>query len=159
VRSIISGDCGAIVRLCAQHAGLDERAFQKIILQRQLPDPRVKPKDKPWREALSNPLAAATLVASAPKSPAAPSSNCAFQAVIWFGCTSKNLRQFAQRLLTLQGRQGHLRLEGRRVVPACRLVIISPDARRYSPLSGGKSTYRSVQISGAGSNRRRAYDN
>jgi hypothetical protein len=28
-----------------------------------------------------------------------------------------------------------------------RLVMISPDARRSSPLSGGKSTYRSVQFS------------
>jgi hypothetical protein len=28
-----------------------------------------------------------------------------------------------------------------------RLVMISPDARRSSPLSGGKSTYPSVQFS------------
>jgi hypothetical protein len=32
-----------------------------------------------------------------------------------------------------------------------RPVMISPDARRYSPLSGGKSTYRSVQFSEASS--------
>jgi hypothetical protein len=32
-----------------------------------------------------------------------------------------------------------------------RLVIISPEARRYSLLSGRKSTYRSVQFSGASS--------
>jgi hypothetical protein len=29
--------------------------------------------------------------------------------------------------------------------------MISPDARQYSPLSGGKSTYRSVQFSRASS--------
>jgi hypothetical protein len=32
-----------------------------------------------------------------------------------------------------------------------RLVIVSPDVRRSSPLAGGKATYRSVQIPGASS--------
>src|ERR1700691_1834585 len=65
----------------------------------------------------------------------------------------ENLRQFRKRLLTFQGNQSHLRLESRCMVPArsSSLVMTSPDARQYSPLSGGKSTYRSVQFSRASS--------
>src|SRR5436190_8255836 len=50
------------------------------------------------------------------------------------------LRKLSQCTIALDGRECHLRLEGRCVVPA-----------RSSLQSGRNSTYRPVQISGAGS--------
>jgi hypothetical protein len=58
------------------------------------------------------------------------------------------LRELSQGSIALQGRKRHLRLEGRRVVPARRLFMVSPDSLGTAcPLSGRNSTYRLVQIS------------
>src|SRR6516164_3012968 len=61
------------------------------------------------------------------------------------------LRQLGDGSVALDGGQSHLRLEGRRVVPAGSSAHGFSCSRRLSPLSGRNSTYRPVQISGAGS--------
>src|ERR1019366_3415218 len=64
-------------------------------------------------------------------------------------------RQLSYRWVALHGGKCHLRLEGRCVVPARSSAHGLSCSRRLSPLSGRNSTYRPVQISGAGSE---AYD-
>jgi hypothetical protein len=63
----------------------------------------------------------------------------------------ESLRQLGQRLLALQGGKATFALKAGVWFRRGRLVMISPDVRRYSPLSGGKSTYRSVKIPRASS--------
>src|SRR5665647_1191926 len=63
------------------------------------------------------------------------------------------LGQLGQRPIALDGGKRHLRLESRAVVPARSSVHSLSCSRRSSPLSGRNSTYRLVQISGAGSDR------
>ena len=41
----------------------------------------------------------------------------------------EQLRQLSQGSVDFDGGQRHLRLESRGVVPACRLLIVSPDSR------------------------------
>ena len=65
----------------------------------------------------------------------------------------EQLRQPGQRPVTLDGGQSHLRLESRCVwFRRVRFVMVSPDMRQLRPLSGRKSTCRSVQIHRASSN-------
>src|SRR6516164_9639072 len=59
--------------------------------------------------------------------------------------------QLGDRSVALDGGQGHLRLEGRQVVPAGSSAHGLSCSRRSSPLSGRNSTYRPVQISGTSS--------
>ena len=99
--------------LCAQHAGLGERAFQKIILQRQLPDLGVQRLQIHWRRA----RLALLLTENARRS----FEKLGFPLRDLIGVNVELLRQFGQRLLALQSRKGHFRLEGRCVVPACAL--------------------------------------
>ena len=61
------------------------------------------------------------------------------------------LRQLRQRPIALDGGKRHLRLESRAVVPAGSSVHGLSCSRQSSPLSGRNSTYRPVQICGAGS--------
>jgi hypothetical protein len=61
------------------------------------------------------------------------------------------LGQLSYRPVTLDGGKRHLRLEGRRMVPARSSVHGLSCARRLSPVSGRNSTYRSVQICESGS--------
>ena len=70
-----------------------------------------------WRTFKSTGAAPSAFAAFPPETTAAPSSNCPFQFVIRFAWTSR-LSKLAQRLLALDPRQGHLRLEGRSVVPS-----------------------------------------
>jgi hypothetical protein len=59
----------------------------------------------------------------------------------------EGLRQFSNRVLAPDGGQRRLRLECRRLVPARRLLIVSPETSGTAcPLSGRNSTYRPVQI-------------
>src|SRR5713101_2752521 len=67
------------------------------------------------------------------------------------GVDVEMLGQLGYRPIALDGCQRHLRLEGRGVVPARSSVHGLSCSRRSSPLSGRNSTYRPVQISGAGS--------
>ena len=87
--------------LSAQQAGLAEHTGQKINLR-----------------------CASLPTAPDPNSPVKPSIACAFQAVIWFGCTSYSC---GQRLLSVDGGRCHLALEGRRrsgvLVLSCLLLI------------------------------------
>src|SRR5260370_31524692 len=61
------------------------------------------------------------------------------------------LGQLSYRPVALDGGKRHLRLESRAVVPARSSVHGLSCSRRSSPLSGRNSTYRPVQICGAGS--------
>jgi threonine dehydrogenase-like Zn-dependent dehydrogenase len=61
------------------------------------------------------------------------------------------LGQLRHRSVALDGGKRHLSLEGRGVVPARSSAHGLSCSRRLSPLSGRNSTYRPVQISGAGS--------
>ncbi|MEY9470893.1 hypothetical protein ABH992_003292 [Bradyrhizobium yuanmingense] len=61
------------------------------------------------------------------------------------------LGQLGQRPIALDGGKRHLRLESRAVVPARSSVHGLSCSRQSSPLSGRNSTYRPVQICGAGS--------
>src|SRR4051812_6197464 len=63
----------------------------------------------------------------------------------------KMLSQLSNRPVALDGGKRHLRLEGRCVVPARSSVHGLSCSRRLSPPSGRNSTYRPVQICGAGS--------
>jgi hypothetical protein len=66
------------------------------------------------------------------------------------------LGKLSYRPLALDGGKRHLRLERRCVVPARSSVHGLSCSRRLSPRSGRNSTYRLVQICGAGSVFRRA---
>src|SRR3954471_788269 len=57
-----------------------------------------------------------------PNSPKADSTTCAFQAVIWFGCTSYCCANSASVFSPLIAASRHLRLKGWRVGPACSLA-------------------------------------
>src|SRR6202035_1662896 len=61
------------------------------------------------------------------------------------------LSQLSQRHLALDGRKGHLRLEGRCVVPTRSSAHGLSCSRLSSPLSGRNSTYRLFQICEASS--------
>src|SRR6202035_4470929 len=63
----------------------------------------------------------------------------------------KMLSQLRQRHVALDGRKGHLRLEGRCVVPTRSSAHGLSCSRPSSPLSGRNSTYRLVQICEASS--------
>src|SRR5271157_2451949 len=64
-----------------------------------------------------------------PKTPAAPSNNCAFQAVIWFGCKSYWCANSASVFSPLIAANATLALKPGAWVRRARLVMVSPVTR------------------------------
>src|ERR1700676_2092027 len=89
---------------------------------------------------------ASWLAAPEPNTPAAPSRSCAFQLVIWFGCTSNSCASSASVFSPLMAANATFALKAGVWFRLVRLVMLSPDPRRSSPPSGRKSTYPPVQI-------------
>src|SRR5713226_2103332 len=122
--------------------------------------------DKKSFSSASSPILACSVfkstagVASAPAAPepntaAAPSSNCAFQFVIWFGCTSNSCASSANVFSPLMAANATFALNAGVWFRRARRVIFPPDMRRSSPPSGRKSTYPTVQILRASSHQDR----
>src|SRR5271166_2901015 len=77
----------------------------------------------------STPGAASVAATPGPNNPAAPSSNCAFHAVIWFGCTSYCWARSASVFSPLMAVSATLALNAGAWVRQARLVIVSPVPR------------------------------
>src|SRR5476651_1678874 len=90
---------------------------------------------------------ASVLAAPEPNTPAAPSRSCAFQLVIWFGCTSNCCARSASVFSPLMAASATFALKTGVWFRRVRFVMLYPDPRRSSPPSGRKSTYPPVQIS------------
>jgi len=104
-----------------------ERAFQKIVLQRQLPDLGVRRLQIRRRRT--------GLALLLPKNAGRLTENLGFPLRELIGMNIELLSQLGQRLLALQGGQSRFCLEGRGVVPrvsasSSRLLIRSDHARR-----------------------------
>src|SRR5712671_505185 len=101
--------------LCAQQAGLAERAFQKIVLERQLADLGMKGfQIDGWRSGFGTSLS--------PEYPGRPFKELRLPLGDLVGMDIELLRQIGQRLLAFDRGQSHFRLEGRCVAPACSLA-------------------------------------
>src|ERR671910_558300 len=88
---------------------------------------------------------------SDPNTPAAPSSNCAFHWVIWFGWASNCCASSARVLSPLTAARATLALKAGEWFRRGLLLIASPDRQPLWLLSGRNSTYPAVQISRASS--------
>src|ERR687897_2605982 len=90
---------------------------------------------------------------SDPNTPAAPSSNCAFHWVIWFGWTSNCCASSARVLSPFTAARATLALKAGEWFRRGLLLIVSPVRQPFWPRSGRNSTYPAVQISRASSER------
>ena len=98
-----------VLSLCAQQTRFGERAFQKIVLQRQLSDLRMKSLQIDRRRP--------RIAFPAPENAGRAFEKLTLPLRDLVGVDFELLRQLGQRLLALDRGQRHLRLEGRRVVP------------------------------------------
>src|SRR5215212_8657625 len=89
--------------------------------------------------------------ARGPKTPAAPSSSNAFQAVTWFGWTSNCCASSASVFSPLMAATATFALKAGLWFRRDRLVIVSPARGPSWPPSGRNSTYRPVRIRRASS--------
>src|SRR5215469_9248807 len=95
----------------------------------------------------------ASLPPPGPKTSAAPPSSCAFQVVIWLGCTSNCSASCASVRSPLMAARATFALKAGVWFRRGRRFMVSPDSQAPAcPLSGRNSTYRPVQNSGATSN-------
>ena len=65
---------------------------------------------------------------------------------LWFGCTSKTCVSSVGVFSPFTAAKATFALKAGLWFRRDPLVMSSPDGRRYSPQSGGKSTYRPVQF-------------
>src|SRR3954447_25039559 len=72
-----------------------------------------------------------------PKTPAAPSCSCAFQAVIWPGCTSNSLANSASVFSPLIAASATFALKAPLCVRRVRFVILAPDPRQLRRCQAG----------------------
>src|SRR6516162_9879516 len=100
--------------------------------------------------AFTSTTGSAALPASGPKTSAAPPSSCAFQVVIWLGCTSNCSESCASVRSPLIAARATFALKAGVWFRRSRRFMVSPDLQAPAcPLSGRNSTYRPVQNSGA----------
>ena len=102
--------CRVMDRSCERSISLAERAFQKIVLQRQLSDLGVK-RLQIHRRCFSTRRAGTEDAGRAIEQLRFPGRDLVRMNI-------EKFRQFGQRLLALDGAKRHLCLEGRCVVPA-----------------------------------------
>jgi hypothetical protein len=74
----------------------------------------------------------------APNNPAALSCNCAFQATIWAGCTSKRLANSANVFSPLMAAKATFALKLGLCVRRVRFVKLAPDTRQHRRRQAGK---------------------
>src|SRR4051795_13476697 len=72
-----------------------------------------------------------------PKTPAAPSCSCAFQAVIWPGCTSNSLANSASVFSPLIAASATFALKAPLCLRRVRFVILAPDPRQLRRCQAG----------------------
>ena len=72
-----------------------------------------------------------------PKTPAAPSCNCAFHAVIWCGCTSNSLASSASVFSPLIAANATFALKPGLCVRRVRFVMFAPDPRQHRRCQAG----------------------
>src|ERR1700730_8882956 len=102
--------------LCAQQAGLAERAFQKIVLERQLADLGMKGfQIDGWRSGFGRGLSS--------EYTGPPFDELRLPLGHLVGMNTELLRNIGQRLLAFERGPSHFRLGGRCVVPACPLAL------------------------------------
>src|SRR5499427_8008095 len=105
--------------------------------------------------AFTSTTGSASLPPPGPKTSAAPPSSCAFQVVIWLGCTSNCSASCASVRSPLMAARATFALKAGVWFRRGRRFMVSPDSQAPAcPLSGRNSTYRPVQNSGATSVRR-----
>src|SRR5262252_3421652 len=104
--------------------------------------------------AFTSTTGSAALPAPGPKTSAAPLSSCAFQSVIWLGCTSNCSASCASVRSPFMAAMATFALKAGVWFRRGRLFMVSPDSQAPPcPQSGRNSTYRPVQNSGTTSAR------
>jgi len=133
------------IRLCSAALGAESWCcrFLGIVLQRQLPDLGVERLHVDGRRGRRR--------APRSKNLGSPTLQLRLPRRYLIGVDVEVLGQLSHRSVALDGSERHLSLESRCVVPARLSAHGLSCSRRLSPLSGRNSTYRPVQISGAGS--------
>src|SRR6201997_2594935 len=105
--------------------------------------------------AFTSTTGSAALPAPGPKTSAAPPSSCAFQVVIWLGCTSNCSASCASVRSPLIAAIATFALKAGVWFRRDRRFMVSSDSQAPAcPLSGRNSTYRPVQNSGSTSHRK-----
>src|SRR5215468_1593124 len=100
--------------------------------------------------AFTSTTGSAALPALGPKTSAAPPSSCAFQIVIWLGCTSNCSASCASVRSPLMAAMATFALKAGVWFRRGRLFMVATDWQTPAcPLSGRNSTYRPVQNFGA----------
>ena len=105
------------------------------------PQPPAAPLGK-WATASVAPrilivFAALQAVGPEPKTPAAPSCNCAFQAVIWCGCTSNSLVSSESVLSPLIAARATFALKPGLCARRVRFVMFAPEPRQHCRCQAG----------------------